>query len=88
MAHHKSALKRMRQSRKLRLYNRQFKKATKLAIRAVREATDFDVAVVKLSEATKILDRVAAKGILHKNNAANKKSKLAKFVSKLKPAAV
>ena len=84
MAHHKSALKRMRQSRKLRLYNRQYKKAAKFAIRAVREATVFEDAVVKLQHATKILDRVAAKGIMHKNNAANKKSKLAKFVSKLK----
>jgi small subunit ribosomal protein S20 len=84
MAHHKSALKRMRQSRKRRLYNRQNKKTAKFAVRAVREATTFEEALEKFRLATKILDRISAKDVLHKNTAANKKSALAKFVNKLK----
>lgn len=84
MAHHKSALKRMRQSRKLRLYNRLNKKTAKYAIRAVREAKTVEEAVEKLRIATKVLDRISAKNVIHKNTAANRKSSLARFVNKLK----
>ncbi|MBX3043442.1 MAG: 30S ribosomal protein S20 [Candidatus Kapabacteria bacterium] len=84
MAHHKSALKRMRQSRKRRLYNRLNKKTAKFAIRAVREATTFEEAMEKFRLATKVLDRISAKNVIHKNTAANKKSSLAKHVNKLK----
>lgn len=85
MAHHKSALKRIRQSRKARIYNRQNKKLVKFAIRAVKEAKTYEEAVEKLNKAMSILDKVAARGVIHKNNAANKKSKLAHFVKKLEP---
>jgi small subunit ribosomal protein S20 len=85
MAHHKSALKRIRQSRKARIYNRQYKKSLKMAIRSVKEATTFEDAVVKFQKATSILDQVSAKRIIHKNNASNHKSALAKFVKKLEP---
>ncbi|OGU56830.1 MAG: 30S ribosomal protein S20 [Ignavibacteria bacterium GWF2_33_9] len=85
MAHHKSALKRIRQSRKARIYNRQNKKVLKFALRSVKEATTFEDAVAKYQKATSVLDRVAAKGIIHKNNAAHQKSALAKFVKKLDP---
>jgi len=71
MAHHKSALKRIRQSRKARIYNRQNKKVLKMAIRSVKEATTYDQAVASFQKATSVLDKVAAKGIIHKNNAAN-----------------
>ncbi len=84
MAHHKSALKRMRQSRKRRLYNRLNKKAAKFAIRAVSEATTFEEAAEKFRLATKILDRISAKNVMHSNTASNKKSSLAKHVNKLK----
>ncbi len=84
MAHHKSALKRMRQSRKRRLYNRLNKKTAKYAIRAVREAKTVEEAVEKLRIATKVLDRISAKNVIHKNTAANRKSSLARFVNKLK----
>lgn len=85
MAHHKSALKRIRQSRKARIYNRQNKKALKMAIRSVKEATTFEDAVAKFQKATSVLDKVTAKGIIHKNNAANHKSALSKLVKKLEP---
>ncbi len=84
MAHHKSALKRIRQSNKRRIYNRQFKKSIKMVIRSVREAEDFETAQQNLVKTFSVLDKAAAKGVLHKNNVANKKSKLTKFVRGLK----
>jgi len=87
MAHHKSALKRIRQSRKTRLYNRTNKKTLKEAIKSVRTAETYEVASENLKKASKLLDRVSAKNIIHKNNAANKKSKLTKFVKTLKVSA-
>jgi len=84
MAHHKSALKRIRQSRKRRLYNRLNKKLVKNAIRSVLESKTAEEAINNFSKANSVLDKVAARGVLHKNNIANKKSRLAKFVNKLK----
>ena len=84
MAHHKSALKRIRQSDKKRIYNRQNKKVIKLTVRAVNEAESFDLGQQELSKAFKVLDKATAKGIIHKNNAANTKARLTKKVNKLK----
>lgn len=84
MAHHKSALKRIRQNKKRRLYNRLQKKQLKLAIKAVREAGEYDKAIENFKKATKLLDKLAVKGVIHKNNAGNKKSRLAKLINKLK----
>jgi len=86
MAHHKSALKRIRQSNKLRLYNKRYKKAFKTAIKAVRISKNYDEAFELLRKAGSILDKVAAKGIIHKNKAANNKSRLTKYVKSLKTA--
>lgn len=86
MANHPSAWKRMRQANKRRIYNRQNKRTMKMAMRSVRETTNFDEAWEKFKYATKVLDKVAARGIIHKNNAANKKSSLAKYVNSLKKA--
>lgn len=80
MAHHKSALKRIRQTKKRRLYNRLNKKLVKVALRAVREAKTAEEAIATFSKATSILDRVAARGVVHKNYAANHKSALSKLV--------
>ncbi len=84
MAHHKSALKRIKQASRRRLYNRAYKKEMKLAVRSVREAKTYDVALENFKKATSILDKVSSKGIIHKNNASNKKSKLYKVVAALK----
>jgi len=86
MAHHKSALKRIRQAENYRLYNRLKKKEMKKAIRSVREASSSEVASENLVRVTRVLDRLAAKHIIHKNKAANQKSKLSKFVKKMKAA--
>ena len=83
MAHHKSAEKRNRQSIKRNLYNRANKKLVKEAVKAVRSAQTADVAKEALTKAMSILDKVAARGVLHKNTAANRKSSLARFVNRL-----
>ena len=86
MAHHKSAKKRIRQNRTHKLYNRLQKKSMKLAIRRVREATDYTQGMELLSKAYSILDRVASHGVIHKNKAANRKKSLNNLVKKLKSA--
>lgn len=83
MAHHKSAIKRIRQSRKRMLYNRANKKTMREALKAVRLAKTAADGQEKLKIAYSILDKVSARGIIHKNNAANRKSGLAKLVAKL-----
>jgi small subunit ribosomal protein S20 len=84
MAHHKSALKRIRQTRTRKLYNRVNKKAMKLAIRKVREAKTYEDGMKMLTSAYSVLDKVVAHGVIHKNNAANKKSALSASIKKLK----
>lgn len=86
MAHHKSALKRIRQTRTHMLYNRVHKKAMREAVKAVRLATDASVAREALTKAFSILDRAAAKGVIKTNTAANRKSSLALHVRKLENA--
>jgi small subunit ribosomal protein S20 len=84
MAHHKSALKRIRQARTRKLYNRQNKKAMKMAIRSVREAKSYDEGMKLLNEAYSVLDKVSAHGVIHKNYASNRKAALSAVVKKLK----
>ncbi|MCX8055377.1 MAG: 30S ribosomal protein S20 [Ignavibacteria bacterium] len=87
MAHHKSALKRIRQSKKRRLYNRANKRQVKLAVRAVREAKTYEEALQLVKKAYSVLDKVAARGVIHKNKAANHKSAITKIANKLQAAA-
>lgn len=84
MAHHQSAIKRIRQTKKRRLYNRQNKKLVKTAIKEVEQATTPEEAQEKFRHAASVLDKVASRGILHKNAVANKKSKLSRYVKSLK----
>jgi small subunit ribosomal protein S20 len=84
MAHHKSSLKRIKQTKKKNYYNRTNKKLVKKALRAVREAKTYEEASENLKGAFSILDKVTYRGVIHKNTAANRKSSLAKFVEKLK----
>ncbi len=83
MAHHKSALKRIRSSRRRKLYNRANKKQMREAVKAVRLSTELGVAREALRKAFSILDRATARGVIKKNSAANRKSSLAKHVQKL-----
>jgi small subunit ribosomal protein S20 len=54
------------------------------AIKRVRSITDREKAAAELQKTVKLLDQLAAKGIIHKNNAANNKSRLTQLVNKLK----
>ena len=56
----------------------------KTALKRVRNAKDKEKAGAELKKAVKLLDQLASKGIIHRNNAANKKSSLTKFVTTLK----
>ena len=86
MAHHKSALKRIRQTQTKKIYNRFNKKQMREAVKAVRACKAFELGVEKLTTAMKTLDRVAAHGVIHKNTASRYKSRLAKYVKGLKAA--
>jgi small subunit ribosomal protein S20 len=81
---HKSAQKRARQTPKRTEYNKHFKSKIKSALKSVTGAKKKDEAEKELKKAVRILDRAAVKGILHRNTAANRKSKLTKAVNKMK----
>ncbi len=83
MAHHKSALKRIRQNRKRRLHNRFYHKMTRTYIKKLRNTEDYDRAVKLMPQVVSLIDKLAKRGIIHKNKAANLKSKLMKHVHKL-----
>lgn len=83
MAHHKSALKRIRTSEKSRLLNRKYKDTMKKAVKSVLTAGNKEAAETNLKQTIVVLDKLASKGIIHKNKAANQKSRLTRFVSKL-----
>ncbi|MBR0177700.1 MAG: 30S ribosomal protein S20 [Bacteroidales bacterium] len=83
MANHKDALKRVRQSEKRRLHNRYYAKNMRNEVRKFRALTDKSEAEAQLSKIYSIIDRVARRGIIHKNKAANLKSKMTKHTAKL-----
>jgi small subunit ribosomal protein S20 len=83
MANHKDALKRVRQSEKRRLHNRYYAKNMRNEVRKFRALTDKSEAEAQLPKIYSIIDRVAKRGIIHKNKAANLKSKMTKHTAKL-----
>ncbi|MCC5936947.1 MULTISPECIES: 30S ribosomal protein S20 [Lunatimonas] len=83
MANHKSALKRIRSSEVKRLRNRYQAKTTRTFIKRLRNTEDKAAAQELLKEVSSMLDKLAKKNVIHKNNAANKKSKLTKLVNSL-----
>lgn len=83
MAHHKSALKRIRQTEKRRLENRYYKKSTRTAIKNLREMKDKTEAEKFLPKVVSMIDRLAKRGNIHRNKAANLKSGLTKHVNAL-----
>jgi small subunit ribosomal protein S20 len=84
MANHKSALKRVRSSEAKRLRNRYQAKTTRTFIKKLREAKNKKEALELYKKVSSMIDKLAKKNVIHKNTAANKKSKLAKFVNDLK----
>ncbi len=83
MPQHKSAEKRARQSVKRAMRNKTQLTKAKTLIKKVRASKKKEEASAALKNAIKYLDQIAAKGIIHKNNASNQKSKLTKYVNKL-----
>ncbi len=83
MANHKSALKRIRQNEKHNELNRYQHKSTRTVIKNLRNTKDKDEASKLLVQVYTMLDRLAKKNIIHKNKAANQKSKLTTFVNSL-----
>ncbi len=75
----KSSVKRERQNEKHRLRNRSYKSKSRTLIRkafVTLEEGNFDQAKMATDEAIKSLDKAAAKGAIHKNNASRRKSRL------------
>ena len=83
MPQHKSAKKRMRQNEKRRKRNKSRKSRLRTKIKKLRSLDDKEAAQELLNDVKGDLDRLAAKGIIHQNKAANRKSKLEKFVDNL-----
>jgi len=81
---HKSAQKRARQTPKRTERNKLYKAKIRTAIKKVTSAKTKDTAETELKKAVSIIDRISVKGVIHKNNAAHKKSKLVKHVNKMK----
>ena len=77
-----SELKRVRQSLKNNQRNRHYKSMMRTAIKNVLEAEKKDVSDL-LTKALSTVDRVYAKGIIHRNNASRQKSKLTRHVNSL-----
>ena len=83
MANHKSAQKRIRSDEKKRDRNRYQHKTARNAVRDLRTSTDSKEATEMLPKVSSMLDKLAKNNIIHKNKAANLKSRLATHVSKL-----
>ena len=84
MANHKATQKDTRQAAKRRDRNRYYGKTTRNAISALREETSKGEAGKKLVTTIAMIDKLAKRGIIHKNKAANLKSGLVKKVNGLK----
>lgn len=83
MANHKDALKRIKQNEKARMRNRAFRTRMRKQLkefRAIVESGDKEAAAKALSATTSIVQRLATKGVIHKNQAARRVARLAHAV--------
>jgi small subunit ribosomal protein S20 len=80
MANHKATKKDVRQAAKRRDRNRYYGKTTRNAIRDLKEVTETGAFTEKLSSVASMIDKLAKRGVIHKNKASNLKRKLAKKV--------
>ena len=86
MANIKSQIKRIKTNEKARLRNKSVKSSLKTAVRKFREAAaagDSAAATTAMQTASRQLDKAASKGIIHSNQAANRKSAMAKQAAEL-----
>ena len=83
MAHHLSAKKRIRQTSKRKAYNHYYSKTARNSIRNFRAITVKEEAQEQFPGLVSSIDKLVKRGIIHKNKAANLKSKLSKKVKAL-----
>ena len=83
MANHKATKKDVRQSTTRRDRNRYYGKTTRNAIRDLKEVKEAGKAGDDLKNVASMIDKLAKRGVIHKNKAANLKSKLTKKVNAL-----
>jgi len=86
VANIKSQIKRIRTNENARLRNKSVKSALKTAVRRFREAADAgdrEAAQTAMRSAARQLDKAASKGVIHANQAANKKSAMAERANSL-----
>jgi small subunit ribosomal protein S20 len=90
LANIKSQIKRNRQNDKRRLTNRVYRGEARIAVKNARTAIDDSAPETKeeLKKAISALDKAVEKGVIHKNNAARRKSRLMKAFTAMKPAEV
>jgi small subunit ribosomal protein S20 len=90
VANIKSQIKRNRQNDKRRLRNRVYRGTARIAVKSARTAIDDGApqSQAELMKAISALDKAAEKGVIHKNNAARRKSRLMKAFGKMVPAKV
>jgi small subunit ribosomal protein S20 len=83
MAHHKSAKKRIRSSERRKKTNKMLDSKIKTVLKKTLSTSNKEEADKLYKEAVATIDKGAAKGRLHKNNAARKKAKITKHINKL-----
>jgi small subunit ribosomal protein S20 len=83
MATKQSANKRIRTSERKRIKNRHELSSMKTNIKKVLSTTSKEEGLEKFKKAASVLDKMVSKGVIHRNTAANKKSKLMKHVNSL-----
>jgi len=83
MPQHKSCEKRVKTNAKSNQRNVSYKTQMKSSIKKVRSITDKEAIQSELKETCSLLDKLASKKIIHRNKAANQKSKLSKYANSL-----
>ncbi|MCQ2262909.1 MAG: 30S ribosomal protein S20 [Bacteroidales bacterium] len=83
MANHKSSIKRIRANNSKRLANRYYAKTMRNALRDIKMVENKSEAQQQLPKVVSLIDKLAKKGIIHKNKAANLKSGLMKKINNL-----
>ncbi|MCI0515030.1 30S ribosomal protein S20 [candidate division KSB1 bacterium] len=83
MAHHKSAIKRIKTNEAANLRNRSYKSKMRTIIKNLLALKEKAVAEMNLKSAYSLIDKLVTKGIIHKNQAANQKSRLSRHVNSI-----
>lgn len=81
MANHAATKKDARQNAKRRIRNRYYGKTMRNAVRELQDIQEKNVAVEKMPKVISLIDKLAKNGVIHRNKAANLKSKLVKRVN-------